>query len=75
MIAVWGYLVDAGDRFLSGMHESIYRGSLPSSARALSLERSRLGDWVGVHGAALTVIEHSLDPGAVDRFVSEQVHA
>jgi predicted NBD/HSP70 family sugar kinase len=70
VVTVWGYLVDAGDQFLAGMHEAAYRNALPSSARALTLERSRLGDDAGVRGAALTVIEHTLKPAAVDRYAA-----
>ena len=40
VIAVWGYLVDAGDQFLVGMQEAIYKTALPASARAVSLARS-----------------------------------
>ncbi|WP_020500931.1 ROK family transcriptional regulator [Sciscionella marina] len=70
VITVWGYLVDAGDQLLVGMHEAIYRAALPSAARALTLERSQLGDDAGLRGAALTVTEHTLHPEAIDRFIA-----
>lgn len=71
VITTWGYLVDAGDQFLAGMHEAIYKNALPSSARALTLERSRLGDNAGLRGAALTVIEHTLKPELIDSYFTE----
>ena len=71
VIAVWGYLVDAGDQFLVGMQEAIYKTALPASARAVSLARSPYGDDAGLRGAALTVIEHTLKPEAIDAFVTE----
>ncbi len=75
VIAVWGYLVDAGDQFLVGMHEAIYKTALPASARAVSLARSPYGDDAGLRGAALTVIEHTLNPEAVDALVTESTAA
>ena len=75
VIAVWGYLVDAGDQFLVGMQEAIYKTALPASARAVSLTRSPYGDDAGLRGAALTVIEHTLKPEAIDAFVTESAAA
>jgi predicted NBD/HSP70 family sugar kinase len=71
VITVWGYLNDAGDQFLAGMHEAIYKDALPSSARALTLERSRLGDNAGIRGAALSVVEHTLKPELIDSYLTE----
>ncbi|OBC02793.1 sugar kinase [Mycobacterium sp. 852013-50091_SCH5140682] len=70
VITVWGYLVDAGDQFLVGMQESIYKFALPTSARAVTIARARLGDDAGLRGAALTVIEHTLSADAVDSLVA-----
>lgn len=75
VIAVWGYLVDAGDQFLVGMQEAIYKTALPASARAVSLARSPYGDDAGLRGAALTVIERTLNPDAIDAFVTEPTAA
>jgi predicted NBD/HSP70 family sugar kinase len=71
VVTVWGYLVDAGEPFLAGMHEAIYKNALPASARILTLEPSRLGDDAGIRGAALTVIEHALSPERVDGYFAE----
>ena len=70
-----GLLVDAGDQFLAGMQEAIYKTALPASARAVPLARPRTGDDAGLRGAALTVIEHMLKPDAIDAFVAESVAA
>jgi predicted NBD/HSP70 family sugar kinase len=75
VVTVWGWLVDTGDQFLAGMQEAIYQAALPSSARAIHLAPSQLGDDAGVRGAALTVIEHALAPQAIDEFVAEVVEA
>lgn len=75
VIAVWGYLVDAGDQFLVGMQEAIYGTALPASARAVTLARSPYGDDAGLRGAALTVIEHTLDADAIDTFVTHAAAA
>lgn len=75
VVSVWGYLVDSGDQFLAGMHEAIYKDALPSSARALTVARSKLGDEAGIRGAALTVIEHTLSPEAIDVFVAQVLTA
>lgn len=71
VVSAWGYLVDSGDQFLAGMHETIYKDALPSAARAVTLVRSELGDDAGIRGAALTVIEETLNPEAIDLFVVE----
>lgn len=74
-ISVWGYLVDSGDQFLAGMQESIYRAALPSSARNVQLLRSAFGDDAGLRGAALSVIEHTLTPEAIDAQIATAVAA
>jgi predicted NBD/HSP70 family sugar kinase len=71
VITVWGYLADAGDQFLAGMHEAIYKDALPSSARVLTLERSRLGDDAGITGAACAVIERTLSPELIDTYFTD----
>ena len=73
VIAVWGYLVDTGDQFLAGMQEAIYKTALPASARAVSLARPPHGDDAGLRGAALTVIDSTLSPEAIDAFVAESM--
>ncbi|HET7415628.1 MAG TPA: ROK family protein [Arthrobacter sp.] len=72
VITVWGYLVDAGDQFLAGMEESIYRYALPASARAVTITRVRLGDQAGLRGAALAVIEKAFDISSMDKLVAAQ---
>ncbi|GGD70169.1 ROK family transcriptional regulator [Microbacterium murale] len=66
VIAVWGYLVEAGDSFFAGLQEGIIRDALPASAREIRLERSHLGDNAGLRGAALAAINQALAPERVD---------
>lgn len=66
VIAVWGYLVEAGDSFLAGLQEGIIRDALPASARDLRIERSHLGDNAGLRGAALAAINQALSAERVD---------
>jgi predicted NBD/HSP70 family sugar kinase len=75
VIVAWGYLVDDGDQFLAGMQEAIYKTALPAAARAVSLTRPPNGVDAGLRGAALTVIEHTLSPDAVDALVAEPAAA
>jgi len=69
VITVWGYLVDAGDQFLAGLQESIYKKALPSAARAAIIAKARLGNDAGLRGAALTVVEKALEPDRIDALV------
>lgn len=71
VITFWGYLVDSGDQFLAGVQEAILKTALPSSARSLRLERSPLGDDAGLRGAALSVIESTMHPDAIDRLLED----
>lgn len=70
VITVWGYLVDAGDQFLAGMQEAVYKTALPSSARGVQIAHAQLGDDAGLRGAALTVIEQTLRPDLVEARVA-----
>lgn len=71
VVSFWGYLADAEQPFLAGMRESIYRYAVPAATAHLKLERARLGDDAGILGAAMMVVEHTLQPAAVDRYVTE----
>ncbi len=69
VITVWGYLVDAGDQFMAGLQESIFKAALPASVRATVITRAQLGDDAGLRGAAMTVVERALTPDRVDLMV------
>lgn len=66
VITVWGYLADAPEYLIPGIHESIHRRALPAATRGLQIEKARLGDDAGIRGAAIMVIEAALRPDAVD---------
>lgn len=69
VIVVWGYLADAGDPLFDGMRESIDRSGVEASSRHVRLKRSSLGDDAGIKGAAITIIERSLLPARIDRYL------
>lgn len=69
VITLWGYLVDAGDQFIAGLQEAVYKAALPSAARAVRIVRSTLGDDAGLRGAALTVLDQALSPERIDEMV------
>ena len=68
-IVIGGDLGEAHEQLLAGVREVIFERSLPLATRDLRTEPSRLGDRAGVVGAAIMVIEHILDPEAIDRAV------
>ncbi|OEV06059.1 hypothetical protein AN216_00745 [Streptomyces oceani] len=79
VISIWGYLADAGDHLFAGVHESVYRYAVHAATRNLRIERSRLGDDASTRGAAAMVVERTLLPEAIDRYIQraqdcEQVH-
>ncbi|MFF5213044.1 ROK family protein [Streptosporangium sp. NPDC000396] len=69
VIVVGGDIAEAGEQVLAGLREVIYSRSLPLATQHLTIVASELGDRAGVIGAAVMVIEHVLDPGAVDQSV------
>jgi len=72
VIATWGYLTEAETPLFAGMRESLYQTALPGSSERLSLVRASLGDFAGVRGAAMRVIDELLEPAAVDRMILAQ---
>lgn len=69
VLTVWGYLDDAGDYLLAGVRESIYTGTLPAANESLTITHATLGDDAGVRGAATIVIEHLMEPTAIDAWI------
>ncbi|GAA4206992.1 ROK family protein [Streptosporangium oxazolinicum] len=65
-IMIGGDIAGAGEHFLAGVREVIYRRSLPLATRHLRIQASKLGDHAGIIGAAVMVIEHVLAPQMVD---------
>ena len=68
-IVIGGDIADAHQHLLAGVREVAIRRSLPMATRDLRMVPSQLGDRAGVVGAAIMVIEHILDPDAIDRVV------
>ncbi|SDT22571.1 Sugar kinase of the NBD/HSP70 family, may contain an N-terminal HTH domain [Microlunatus soli] len=66
VISLWGYLAEAEEQLLGGIGESIARLAQPGPAHALSIEPALMGQDAGIYGAAMTVIEHALQPASVD---------
>lgn len=66
VIVIGGDLSHAEEHLLAGVREVVYQRSLPLATRGLRIVRSRLDDRAGVIGASVMVIEHVLDPGAID---------
>lgn len=75
VIVTWGYLTDAEAPLFAGIREGLYQSALPGSSEHLELKRTALGDFAGVRGAALMVIDEVLAPAAVDRLVTSQTWA
>lgn len=69
VLAVWGYLDDAGEYLLAGIRESIYTAALPEASESLTVTHASLGNDGGVRGAATAVVEQILDPTAVDAWI------
>ncbi|WP_028060844.1 ROK family transcriptional regulator [Candidatus Solirubrobacter pratensis] len=72
-VVVGGDIGDAHQQLLAGVREVAIRRSLPMATRDLRMVPSQLGDRAGVVGAAIMVIEHVLDPDAIDRVVRTPV--
>ena len=70
VIVIGGDLSHAEEHLLAGVREVVYQRSLPLATRSLRIVRSRLDDRAGVIGASVMLIEHVLDPGAVDDALS-----
>ena len=66
VIIIGGDVSLAHEQLLAGVREVVYQRSLPLATRHLRLVPSQLGDRAGVIGAAVMVVEHVLEPGAID---------
>jgi predicted NBD/HSP70 family sugar kinase len=74
-IVIGGDISDAHQQLLAGVREVIFQRSLPLATGDLRIVPSRLGDRAGVIGAAIMVIEHILDPEAIDKAIEAGVAA
>ncbi|RCG29646.1 ROK family transcriptional regulator [Sphaerisporangium album] len=66
VLVLAGDMAQAGEHYLTGVRESVYRCSLPYTTRNLRIVPGGLGDRAGVLGMAVLVTEHVLSPEAVD---------
>ncbi|MEV0199491.1 ROK family transcriptional regulator [Nonomuraea sp. NPDC050691] len=66
VLVLAGDMADAGEHYLTGIRESVYRRSLPYTTRNLEIVTSSLGQQAGIVGTAVIVMEHVLSPEAVD---------
>src|SRR5690606_30797442 len=66
VLVLAGDMAEAGEHYLTGIRESVYRRSLPYTTRNLKIVTSSLGARAGVVGTAVLVMEHVLSPQAVD---------
>ena len=66
LIMVGGDMAKAESHLLAGIREVVYQRSTTLSTTDLKITASPLGDYAGVTGAAAMVIEHILNPSAID---------
>lgn len=66
VIVIGGSLSQAGEHLIAGVHEVVYRRSLPLATQHLRIVQSRTGKRAGIVGAAVMAIDHALAPGQVD---------
>jgi predicted NBD/HSP70 family sugar kinase len=66
VIVIGGDIAQAEEQLFAGVREAVYQRSLPLATKHLRVVRSQLRDNSPVIGAAVTVIEHTLAPDAVD---------
>jgi predicted NBD/HSP70 family sugar kinase len=69
LITLWGYLADAEDQLTAGIREGIARNAHAGPAGAVRIEPATLGADAGLYGAAMTVVEHALQPDSVDSYL------
>jgi predicted NBD/HSP70 family sugar kinase len=67
VLVIGGDLAKAEQQLFAGIREAIYRRGSCLATERLEIVRTRLGDRVGVVGAAALVLDQRLAPEAVDR--------
>jgi predicted NBD/HSP70 family sugar kinase len=66
VVVIGGDIAQAEEQVFAGVREVVYRRSAPLATRKLQIVPSQLHDRAALIGAAVTVIEHTLSPVAVD---------
>lgn len=75
VIVIGGDLADAEEQLFAGVRETVYQRSLPLATNQLRIVPSELSDRAAVIGAAVTVIEHTLAPAAVEATLAARLAA
>lgn len=66
VIVIGGDLAEAEEQLFAGVRETVYQRSLPLATKELRILPSELSHRAAVIGAAVTVIEHTLAPRAIE---------
>lgn len=69
-VVVLGGELATAEPFSAGLRELVYQRAAPLATQHLRIAASALGDRAGSRGAALTAIEHVLDPRTLDAAAS-----
>lgn len=69
-VVVLGGELATAEPFSAGLRELVYQRAAPLATQHLQIASSVLGDRAGSRGAALTAIEHVLDPRTLDAALS-----
>lgn len=65
VVVIGGSVARAGEHLLAGVREVVYGQSTPLATQYLTIAPSRSGDTGGVLGAAIMVIQNTLDPDII----------
>lgn len=71
VIVVGGDLATASAQLLAGAREVVFQRSLPLATEDLRIVASELGDFAGVIGAAIMIIDRVLSPQAIDQAIRQ----
>ena len=69
VISLWGYLAEAEEQLIAGIRESIAKSAQAGPAGDVRIESASMGADAGLYGAAMMVVEHALQPAAVDAYL------
>jgi glucokinase len=70
VIVIGGSITRAGEHLIAGVREVVYRRSIPLATQDLTIAPSRGGESAGALGAAIMVIDATLDAESVDAIVN-----
>ncbi|WP_157487542.1 ROK family transcriptional regulator [Leifsonia sp. Root112D2] len=65
VVVIGGSIARAGEHLLAGVREVVYGQSTPLATQHLTIAPAQAGDTGGVLGAAIMVIQNTLDPDAI----------